>query len=89
MICEFHKACDCMNHKIIDEINDHEERLQDLERKISSLTVWSDAHILNHDYCSRDSVTSNEVGKKPYKCPVCDGSGGIKHPLTALLFGDN
>lgn len=24
--------------------------------------------------------------KKPYKCPVCSGSGGIKHPLTGLVM---
>lgn len=22
---------------------------------------------------------------KPHKCPVCQGSGGVKHPLTGLL----
>lgn len=22
---------------------------------------------------------------KPHKCPICDGSGGTKHPLTGFL----
>lgn len=26
------------------------------------------------------------TGKIPHKCPVCDGSAGVKHPLTGLLL---
>lgn len=31
------------------------------------------------------TIRENMKGKLPHKCPVCEGSGGVKHPLTGLI----
>jgi DnaJ-class molecular chaperone len=27
-----------------------------------------------------------KTGKVPHKCPVCEGTGGVRHPITGLIM---
>lgn len=69
------------------------ERLTKLENRFPNLKYESLTEIEN-------KLTEIETGldlvralgsrsfhpKKPYKCPVCEGTGGVKHPLTGMIM---
>lgn len=50
------------------------KRLEELEGSVKELKRFQD--ITHHEY---------HTMSRPHQCPVCDGSGGVKHPLTGLV----
>ena len=56
-------------------------RLQDVERRAEN----SGSHISDIRAKMADLRGMCLHPTKPHKCPVCDGTGGVKHPLTSLI----
>ncbi len=63
--------------RALENYRQYKTSIEDLETDVMYLKQRLDAYekrVIWAKYC-----------KSPHKCPVCDGSGGVKHPLTGLI----
>ncbi len=61
------------------DLSEHDELIHDL------VNIGAESRLIKLERHFSGDYQLIASTKKPYKCPVCKGSGGIKHPLTGII----
>ena len=81
----------CSSHHLFNFVRSMDERINELENlnpKCFDANIIGEIEKKIAEVERKINLVLQEYmnyGKIPHKCPVCNGSGGVAHPLTGML----